>query len=89
MLIGKETNERKNRYAKLNRGRKRRFVSIKKLTARGKEEQEKQRNKCRKNNNRFKKLALKKEREKRKTAQNCKSPMERQMFITTVCKKCD
>ena len=64
MLIGKETNERKNRYAKLNRGRKRRFVSIKKLTARGKEEQEKQRNKCRKNNNRLKKLKLKEKKRK-------------------------
>ena len=29
MLIGKETNERKNRYAKLNRGRYRRFIYIK------------------------------------------------------------
>ena len=41
-------------------------------------------NKCRKNNNRFKKLALKKEREKRKTAQNCKSPTKKQKSITTM-----
>ena len=47
------------------------------LTARGKNSRKsKQRDKCRKNNNRFKKLKLKKERGKqRKTPQKWKSPM--------------
>ena len=39
MLRGKEKRkERKNRYAKLNRGRWKRFIYIKRLTARGKEQ---------------------------------------------------
>ena len=44
-------------------------------------------NKCRKNNNKFIKIKVKKKREKRekrKTPQNCKSPMLRQSFITTI-----
>ena len=58
---------------------------------------DKQRNKCRKKYNRFlKKLKLykrekkktQKTEEERKTPQNCKSPMYRQRFITTI-KKCD
>ena len=35
-----------------------------------------------KNNNRFKIVKLKKERKKRETPQNCKSPTQRQRFIT-------
>ena len=50
----KERKERKNRYAKLNRGRGRRFVYIKyKLHGEKNSRKCKQRNKCRKNNNRF------------------------------------
>ena len=42
-------------------------------------------NKCRKNNNRFKIFKFKKlKKKKRKTPKNCKSPMYRQRFITTV-----
>ena len=42
----------------------------------------------RKNNNRLKKLKIKKEREKkRKTLQNCKGPMQRQRFMTTRARK--
>ena len=66
-----------------------------KINCKGKKQQEgKQRNKCRKNN-KFKKIKnikkrrekmeeeRKKKKKKRKT-QNCKSPMQRQMFITTI-----
>ena len=53
----KERKERKNRYTKLNRGRGRRFVYIKyKLHGEKNSRKCKQRNKCRKNNNRFKKI---------------------------------
>ena len=48
MLRGKK---RKNRYAKLNRGRLRRFIYIKDLLQGDKNSKKsKQRNKCRKNN---------------------------------------
>ena len=76
----KKNQDRKNRYAKLNRQMK--IYIHCRLTARGKEQQEKQRNKCRKNNNRFKKLREKKK--KRKMPQNCKRGrrFSQQAFIT-------
>ena len=39
MFRGKERKKRKNRYARLNRGRWRTFIYIKDLTARGKEQE--------------------------------------------------
>ena len=54
----KKNQDRKNRYAKLNRQMKI-YVHCR-LTARGKEQQEKQRNKCREKN-RFLKIKKKKE----------------------------
>ena len=67
--------KRKNKYAKLNIGRWRRFIYIKDyLEGERNSMKSKQRNKCIKNNNRFKKIKLKKK-IKRKTPQNCKSSM--------------
>ena len=56
MLRGKE---RKNRYAKLNRGRWKRFIYIKDQLQGEKNRKGKQRNKCRKIYSRFKKLKIK------------------------------
>ena len=66
-----------------------------KITCKGKEQQGRQRNKGRKNiiglkNQKYKKEKgntrgkKRKKKEKRKTPQNCKSPMQRQRFITTI-----
>ena len=58
-----------------------------KINCKGKTTVRKQTKEYRKTNNRFKKLKLKKrerEKKKRKTPQNCKSPTQRQRFITTV-----
>jgi len=50
MLKGKERKERKNRYAKLNKGRWRRHTHYR-LPARGKDQYERQtKNKCRQKN---------------------------------------
>ena len=69
--------ERNNRYAKLNRGRWGRFIYIKDLLQEGKNSRKsKQRNKCRKNNYRFKKLEVKKKKRKKKEKE---SSMELQM----------
>ena len=57
MLRGKE---RQNRYAKLNRGRWRKFIYIKdELQGEKNSREGKQRNKCRKNIISFKKLKIK------------------------------
>ena len=77
ILRGKERKEGRNRHAKLNTGRVRRFVYIKDLLQEEKNSRKsKQRNKCRKNNCRFKKLEVKKEerKKKKKVPQNCKCP---------------
>ena len=67
MLRGKERKKRKNRYAKLNRGRWRRFIYIKDYLQGEKNSRKgKKRNKCRKNNNMFKKLKIKIKKEQRK-----------------------
>ena len=85
MLRGKE--RKKEQICKVKQRQIKKIYIHERLTARGKKQQEKQRNKCRKNNS-FKKLKLKKEkRKKRKTPQNCKSPMQRQRFIIAI-KKC-
>ena len=69
MLRGKEKRkERKNRYAKLNRGRKRRFTYTEdELKGEKNSRESKQRNKCRKNIIGLKNQKLKfKKREKKK-----------------------
>ena len=56
----------KKRYAKLSRDRLRRCIYIKdQLQGEKKSRKGKQRNKCRKNNNWFKKLKLRKEKKKK------------------------
>ena len=40
----------------------------------------KQRNKCRENNNKFKKLKIEKIKEKKKTPEKCKSPIEAEAY---------
>jgi len=47
----------------------------------------KQRNKCRKNNNKLKKLKIEKRKEKKKTPEKCKSPVEAEAYNNN--KNCD
>ena len=90
MLRGKERKKRKKeQICKVKQRQIKKIYIHSRLIERGNEQQEKQRNKFRKNNNRFKKL---KRGEKKKkggggTPQNCKSPMQRQRFITTIKKR--
>ena len=81
MLIGKEKKKRKKEQIyKVKEKQIQKIYIHPRLTA---SRSIKQRNKCRKNNNWFKKLKLKKGKEKKKqankkTPQNCKSPTQRQ-----------
>jgi len=70
--------KKKNRYAKLNRGRWRRFIYIKDVLQEEKNSRKsKQRNKCRKNNYRFKKLEIKKEKKKRKKEKESSTELQK------------
>ena len=53
--------EKKEQIYKVKQRQIKKIFIYQRLTARVKEQQEKQRNKCRKNNNRFEQLKLKKE----------------------------
>ena len=80
MLTGKK---RKNRYAKLNRGRYRRFIYILKIKCKGKSTV----GKANKGINVEKIIGLKNQKlklkkKKMKTPENCTSPVQRQRFIT-------
>ena len=99
MLRGKVRKKRKKeQICKAKQRQIKKIYIYQRLTAGGKEQQEKQTKRyCRENNNRFKILKIKiikkrkekngrrkKKKKKRKTPQNRKSPVQRHRFITTI-----